>query len=108
MSQAMDQKTIVLITGANTALGFEMSKALCSSKGAYEVLISGRSLAKAEQAANAIMNDLPSTHSRAWPMQIDIEDDSSIQRMFETVQTKFGKLDVLINNAGMNAPHRLE
>ena len=97
----MDQKVIVLVTGANTGLGYEMVKALCSSEKAYEVLVGGRSLAKAEQAANAVMKHFPSSHSRVWPMQVDLEDDESIQAIFDQVQTKFGRLDALVNNAGM-------
>ena len=99
----MDQKSIVLITGANTGLGFEMVKALCSSETAYEILLGGRSVAKAEQAAKAVMKEFPSTRSKVWPIQIDIEDDESIQRTFDEVQTKFGRLDALINNAGKSA-----
>ena len=98
----MDQKAIVLITGANTGLGFEMVKGLCRSEVAYEIFIGGRSLAKAEQAATAITKEFAATRSRVWPVQIDIEDDSSIQRAFESVSTKFDRLDALINNAGKN------
>ena len=99
----MDQKSIVLITGANTGLGFEMVKALCSSETAYEVLLGGRSVNKAEQAANAAMKEFPSTRSKVWPIQFDIEDDESLQRTVNEVQTKFGRLDALINNAGKSA-----
>ena len=98
----MDQKVIVLITGANTGLGFEMVKGLCSSELVYEILVGGRTLAKAEQAATTVAKEFPSTRSSVWPIQIDIEDDSSIQRAFDSVQTKFGRLDALINNAGKN------
>lgn len=99
----MNRKIIVLVTEANTGLGFEMIRALCSSEKAYEVLVGGRSLLRAEQAANAVMMEFPSTRSRAWPIQIDIEDDESIQRVFDGVATQFGRLDALVNNAGMNA-----
>ena len=99
----MDQKAIVLVTGANTGLGFEIVKGLCSSETAYEILIGGRSVEKAEHAANAVINEFPSSRSEVWPIQIDIEDDESIQRAFDQVQTKYGKLDVLVNNAGMSA-----
>lgn len=99
----MDHKIIVLVTGANTGLGFEMIRALCSSEKAYEVLVGGRSLVKAEEATNAVMKEFPSTRSRVWPVQVDIEDDESIQSIFAEVQTKFGRLDALVNNAGMNA-----
>ena len=97
----MDQPTIVLVTGANTGLGFEIVKALYGSGKAYEVLVGGRSLVKAEEAANAIMKEFSSTRSKLWPMQIDIEDDESIERIFDDVQTQFGRLDALVNNAGM-------
>ena len=99
----MDPETIVLVTGANTGLGFEMIRALCSSEKSYELLVGGRSLIKAEQAVDAVMKEFPSTASRVWPVQIDIEDDESIQRVFDEVQTRFGRLDALVNNAGMNA-----
>ena len=102
-TQAMDQKVIVLVTGANTGLGFEIVKGLCSSETAYVTLIGGRSVEKAEQAANAVINEFPSSRSEVWPIQIDIEDDESIQHAFDEVQTKYGKLDVLVNNAGMSA-----
>ena len=104
----MDDKTIVLVTGANAGLGFEMIRALCNSEKAYEVLVGGRSLVKAEQAANAVMKDFPSTRSRVWPVQLDIEDDESIQGIFDEIQTKFGRLDALVNNAGMNAGEHRE
>ena len=96
----MDQKIIVLVTGANTGLGFEIVKGLFSSEKPYEIVVGGRSLIKAQQAADAISKDFPSSRSKLWPMQIDIEDDESIQRIFDDVQTKFGKLDFLVNNAG--------
>ena len=99
-SQIMDPKPTILITGANAGLGLEMVKALYSSGRAYEIIIGGRSLARAEEAADVVKNDFPSTRSTLWPLQIDIEDDQSIQNIFNEVQTKFGRLDALINNAG--------
>ena len=96
----MDQRAVVLITGANTGLGFEMIRALYGSDKSYEILVGGRSLVKAEQATNNVTRDFPSTPSMLWPVQVDIEDDESIQRVFDHVQTKFGRLDALVNNAG--------
>ena len=99
----MDQRAVVLITGANTGLGFEMIRALCGSDKSYEILVGGRSLVKAEQATNNVTKDFPSTRSNIWPVQVDIEDDESIQRVFDQVRTKFGRLDALVNNAGEDA-----
>ena len=99
----MDRKTIVLVTGANTGLGFEIVNGLYSSEKSYEIVVGGRSLIKAQQAADAVSKDFPSSRSKLWPMQVDIENDESIQRIFDEVQTTFGKLDFLVNNAGTPA-----
>ena len=94
----MAGKNVVLVTGANTGLGFQIARALCSSETPYEVLVGGRSLAKAEQAVKSLKNEYPT--SNAQPIQIDIADDASIAYAFEHVKGKYGKLDALINNAG--------
>ena len=98
----MDQKTVVLVTGANTGLGYQIIRALCSSDRAYEIVVGGRSLVRAQQAAKDVVAEFPSTQSQAWPLSIDIEDDDSIKGAYHEIETKFGKLDVLVNNAGMH------
>ncbi|PVH95097.1 NAD(P)-binding protein [Periconia macrospinosa] len=73
---------VILITGANTGIGYEIVRALCSSSHAYDIIVGGRSPTKLS------------------PIQIDIESDDSINNAFGEVQSKFGKLDILVNNAG--------
>ena len=100
--EGINQRTIVLVTGANTGLDFEMVRSLCSSGNAYEVLVGGRSITKAQQAAIVAAKEFPSTRSKVWPIQVDIKNDESIQAAFDEVQAKFGRLDALVNNAGTN------
>lgn len=102
----MDPREVILITGANTGLGFQIIRALCDSTNAYDILLAGRSLLKAQQAVNSATEEFPSSRSKLWPIQVDIEDDDSIQRAFDEVQTKFGRLDALVNNAGMYQAER--
>lgn len=90
---------IVFITGANTGIGFEIVKALAASDQSYIVLMGGRSLEKARNAA-ATVQDLLESSSQFVPIQVDIEHDDSIKQAFHEVQSKFGRIDVLINNAG--------
>ncbi|KAG8352454.1 hypothetical protein FVEN_g9480 [Fusarium venenatum] len=94
----MDGRKLVLVTGANTGLGFQIVKALCGSNTDYEVLVGGRSIKKAEQAIKTLKEEFPSSHLHA--IQVDVEDDISISSAFEHVNNKYGKLDALINNAG--------
>ena len=96
----MDSQEVVLVTGANTGLGFQIIRALCGSSKAYNILLAGRSLIKAQQAVTSATEDFPSSRSKLWPTQVDIEDDDSVQRAFDEVETKFGRLDALVNNAG--------
>lgn len=96
----MSSSTIVLITGGNTGLGLETVKSLCRSSKAYTILLGGRSIEKANAAAIKAREEYSDTASTIQPIQIDIEDDASIDRAFEEVSSKFGRVDVLLNNAG--------
>lgn len=95
----MAGKTL-LITGGNTGLGFEIIKALCSSDEVYQILLGGRSLQKADDAAKKALTEFPETRSRIQAVQIDIEDDQSIEALYQQVRSEHGHLDILINNAG--------
>jgi len=97
---------VVLITGANTGIGFQIVRALCSSDQAYDIIVGGRSFSKAQDAISSAEKEFPSSRSKLFPIQVDIEDDDSIQRAFDEVQSQFGKLDALVNNAGMYQTHR--
>lgn len=96
----MASKSIVLITGANTGLGFETVKSLCRSSHAYTILLGGRSLDKADAAAERARVEFPETSSVIKTVQIDVEDDDSIARVSEHISEEYGRLDTLINNAG--------
>ena len=96
----MSQQEIILVTGANTGLGYQTVRALYSSDKIYHVLLGGRALGKASAAAKSVADEFTSSKSKLTAIQIDIEDDVSIQRAFNVVKENYGHLDVLINNAG--------
>lgn len=100
----MAQRGIILITGANTGLGFQIVRALCSSDKAYDIILGGRSLAKVDAAIKSAVSEYPSSSSKLSPLQVDIEHDDSIKAACEEIESKFGRLDTLINNAGMHIP----
>lgn len=99
----MSNAPIILITGANTGIGFEVIKALVDSPNAYTILLGGRSIQKAKDAVKLAKEQFPNSQSTLSAIQVDIEDDASISKAFEEVSTKYQRLDVLINNAGMTS-----
>lgn len=92
--------TIVFITGANTGLGYEAVKALCKTNNPYTILLGCRSVSKGETAIKSLQSEVPGTKSTITPIQADVESDDSIQAAFDTISKQYGRVDVLINNAG--------
>ena len=96
------RKTVVLITGANTGLGLAVVSSLCQSSTAYEILIGCRNVQKGEDAMNAVRTAVSNTASTLSVVQVDIASDESIQKAADHISTRYGQLDVLVNNAGVN------
>jgi NAD(P)-dependent dehydrogenase (short-subunit alcohol dehydrogenase family) len=91
-----DDRTIVLITGANKGIGRAVADAL-SRDASYLVHIGARDPHAAETAAGELRTDGRDVRS----VQIDVTDDPSIIGAAEHLRSAFGRLDVLINNAGI-------
>lgn len=95
-------KSIILITGANTGLGYEVVKALAQSPAAYEILVGCRSTSKGEAAIASLKSEVPSTTSTFSAVPIDVESDESIASLAADITSRFGRIDALVNNAGAN------
>ncbi|KAK4495900.1 hypothetical protein PRZ48_013168 [Zasmidium cellare] len=96
-------KLILLITGANQGLGYYAASQL-SNTDKYHILLGSRDLQKAEKAIEVMKTDAssPSNTSNIEPIQIDVNDDASIQAAADHVKQKFNRLDVLMLNAGIS------
>ena len=101
----MTSKTLILITGANQGLGYYTAQQL-AAEGTYHVLIGSRDFNKAKTAIQSLANDesVKVDAKDFEPLQIDINDDASISAAAETVEKKYGKLDIMLNNAAMALP----
>lgn len=84
---------IALITGANQGVGRQVAKELAEH--GITVLVGSRDLRRGEDAAAEI-----GTGARA--VQIDVTDRASIAAAAAFVETEFGRLDLLVNNAGIS------
>ncbi|WP_216904788.1 oxidoreductase [Synechococcus sp. CCY 9618] len=87
---------IALVTGANSGLGLETARAL-SARGAT-VILACLSLDLAEQARVSL---LPTATGPLEKLELDLGDLDVVARASESVASRFGKLDLLINNAGV-------
>jgi NAD(P)-dependent dehydrogenase (short-subunit alcohol dehydrogenase family) len=83
------------VTGANRGIGFEVCRQLASR--GFLVLLSARDDAKANAAAKKL-----SKAGRVEPLQLDVADVRSIQKAAREVSSRYGYLDVMINNAAVN------
>lgn len=85
---------IVLVTGGNRGIGLEICRQL--DKLNHTVILGSRDFEKGIAAAGKLsMNVIVK--------QLDVTNEESIQELFRYIKTEFGKLDVLINNAGIGA-----
>ena len=81
------------MTGANRGIGLEVARQLAGS--GYSVALGSRDLAKGEAAAGSIGGD------RIFPIQLDVADQESVEAAAGAVEKRFGRTDVLVNNAAI-------
>ncbi|KAJ7813227.1 hypothetical protein B0H14DRAFT_2377086 [Mycena olivaceomarginata] len=93
-------KKVILITGANTGLGYEIVKALYATSVPYELIIGSRTLSKADDAIKVLQSEVASSPSTLSTLQIDVSSDTSLEAAVKTVEWRHGRIDTLINNAG--------
>jgi NAD(P)-dependent dehydrogenase (short-subunit alcohol dehydrogenase family) len=96
MTRQLAQKR-VLITGASSGLGAQFARS-CAAEGA-KVVIAARRLDRLE----ALAAELKAKGAEVLPVQLDVEQESSIISAFDQIERAIGGVDVLFNNAGMNA-----
>jgi NAD(P)-dependent dehydrogenase (short-subunit alcohol dehydrogenase family) len=85
---------IALVTGGGSGIGRAVALRLAHS--GYQVVIAGRR----EDTLRAVAAE---TSSNCHPIVVDVTDTASVTSLFEQVRTRFGRLDVLFNNAGVSA-----
>ncbi|RYP16891.1 hypothetical protein DL767_010119 [Monosporascus sp. MG133] len=100
------EKTVVLITGANGGIGYETVVGLAQTSPDFHILLGSRSVEKGQKA----LDEIKSTHADSLKssisvIQLDVSDVKSITAAKDKVEAEFGKLDVLVNNAGIIVTH---
>ena len=88
---------VAIVTGAGSGIGRAVALALLDHN--YSVVLAGRRADRLHETANQ------SNHAdRALAVPTDVADPAAVRRLFDAAQEQCGRLDLLFNNAGANAP----
>jgi 2-dehydro-3-deoxy-D-gluconate 5-dehydrogenase len=87
---------VAIVTGGNGGIGFGMARGLAEAGAA--VVVAGRNAAKSEKA----VKELTGLGVKAAAVSVDVVKEESCRAMVKQAVDRFGRLDILVSNAGMN------
>ncbi len=87
---------VAIVTGTSRGLGQYMGRAL--AKAGADLVITSRKL----ESLGQFQAEIESLGRKALPLELDVTDYDSIQKMVEAAYSNYGKIDILVNNAGCN------
>jgi NAD(P)-dependent dehydrogenase (short-subunit alcohol dehydrogenase family) len=90
----LTSRTAVVI-GGTSGIGLTIAKGL--AKAGANVVPTGRRL----ELAQAVARDIEALGSRSFAMECDVGDRASLERLLEATRSSFGKVDILVNSAGI-------
>ena len=96
LSKLLEGQTAV-VTGASRGIGKAIAISL-AKEGAEVIVNYSSSL----ENANKVVSEINSFGGKAYPLQADISNENSVNDFIKTVLDKNTKIDVLVNNAGIN------
>jgi len=89
---------IALVTGAGSGIGRACARRLLAN--GFAVVLAGRRAAPLE----ALADEARARGEEALAVPCDVGDAAAVEALFETIRARYGRLDLLFNNAGRNAP----
>ena len=87
---------IAIVTGASRGIGASVASKLAALD--HSVCVNYR---QQSSAANQLVESILSKGGRAIALQADVADENQVKHMFETVHQQLGRIDMLVNNAGI-------
>lgn len=87
---------VAIVTGTSRGLGQYFARALATA--GADIVITSRNISSLAE----FKKEIEALGRKAYPVELDVRDYSSIQRMVEVVIKETGKIDILVNNAGCN------
>ena len=94
---ALDLKgRVAVVTGGNGGIGLGMARGMAAAGAA--IVVAGRNREKSGRAVKELQN----LGAQAVAIEVDVADESSVNALIRASGEQWGRLDVLVNNAGMN------
>ena len=91
-------KRIALVTGAGSGIGRVTALGLLED--GWTVVVTGRR----PEPLQTLVNEAAAKGQTALAVPADVTDPDSVQALFDTIEKNYGRLDMVFNNAGVNAP----
>jgi len=89
---------VALVTGASRGIGASIALGLAAE--GFNIAVTSR----AEENLRGICQQILQTNRLAFPVELDMRRPESIEDVINNIEDKFGPIDVLVNNAGVNVP----
>ena len=96
----MSQK-IVLVTGSNKGIGYGIIETLLEKKSKLGIILSARNEELGKKSYELLSSKFPDSKDNLFFHQLDITKEESIKNFCNWVKERFGKLDYIVNNAGV-------
>ena len=93
--------SVALVTGASKGIGKTIAVALANAGADV-----GVNYHTDREGAEATCEAIAAAGRNALPLHADVSDRSAVERMFRELETQFGKLDILVNNAAIGIGHQ--
>ena len=94
-------KKIVLVTGSNKGIGYGIIEMLLEKKTNLRIILTSRNEDLGKKSFNKLLTKYPYSKDYFYYHQLDITNKESISNLISWIRSQFGKIDYLVNNAGL-------